>query len=189
MSEEKQEVHAYGDEGTKRQIPKLSISVDRNAEIDALQKENARLQFDLERIAQKEFEAKCRKHGLNPETTDVETLQSIERESRQAPISPEGSTAPLNLAQLGQQEERDVSSPDLDPEFWEFTSQSAMFKALDDASKDSQHPQQKQAQQILSKLIKKQHKLGGVYELQGNLTNITKKNAKQPYFEKIKEEE
>jgi hypothetical protein len=175
------------EENIKPKIPTIKIDISRSAEIEGLQKENAELKLTLEQIAKKEFEAKCRKYGCNPATTDIETLKQIEAENKKAPIG--GTTAPLNQAQLGEKEEGNICSSDLDPEFWEFTSHSAMFKALQDTANDPQNPQQKQAQQILGKLIKKQHKQGGVYELQGNLTNITKKGAKQPYFDKIKEEE
>ena len=129
----------------------------------------------------------------NKKITDENTKLKKERNEKfEGRYGKVDSTAPLSEEQLtGEKPEQDIVSPDLDPEFWEFTSQSAMFKALQDTANDSQNPQQKQAQQILSKLIKKQHKLGGVYELQGNITELGKKNPdpkKMPRFEKINEE-
>lgn len=122
-----------------------------------------------------------------------ERLKKEHNEKFESEFGKVGSSAPLNNQQLtGEQPEQDISSPDVNPEFWEFSEHSAMFKALQDASNDSQNPQQAEAKQILGKLIKKSHKSGGTYELQGNITELGKKNPdpkKMPYFEKIKDEE
>ena len=115
-NEENKEVHAYGDSETKRQIPKLSISVDRNAEIDVSKRKMQNLGLLLKKWQKKSFRHDANEYGVNPNNADVETLKAIERESRQAPISPEGSTAPLNAQQIyGKGEESDICKPRFRP--------------------------------------------------------------------------
>lgn len=198
-------------ENEKREMA-INVSVDRSAEIDALNKELAEKNLVIQRLAEKEFEAKKERLRLNGydvsqlEMTEegIQNLKNLEADMTKKSIG--GSTAPLNAAQFGNDKnESDISSPDLDPEFWQFETQDAMFKALSNASQDPNNPQQKQAATVLAKLIKKSHKQGGVYELQGELTQLVKKPApancpenlkhlfqdpkKLPRFEKMREDE
>ena len=195
----------------ERKEMSINVSVDRSAEIEALNKELAEKNLVIQRLAEKEFEAKKARLRLNGydvsqlEMTEegIQSLKNLEADMTKKSV---GGGAPLNAQQVyGDNNEGDISSPDLDPEFWQFETQEGMFKALNNASKDPNNPQQKQAATVLAKLIKKSHKQGGVYELQGELTQLVKKPApancpenlkhffqdpkKIPRFEKVKEDE
>lgn len=195
--EENQEVHAYGNRAAKENLS-LSVSVDRNAEIDALQKENAELRLATEKLAEQKFAAKkeqLRQAGYDVRNLEMteEGIQSLkELDKDRIRKSSGGGGAPLNNQQLGSQDEENCFPPDVDIDFWTSRSPEELITAIDEASKNSQHPQQKQARQYISQLIKKSHKKGGVYQLEGNLTELGKKNPdpkKMPHFERIKEEE
>jgi len=66
-----------------RKGDKIQISLDRSAELQSVEEENARLKIEkehlestLETIATKEFNAQCRQCGLNPETATPEILKA-----------------------------------------------------------------------------------------------------------------
>lgn len=63
----------------------------KNTEIQNLRDENEQLKSDLTIIAEKEFNAKCKKFGLDPANTSPEDLRAKQEE---------GSTAPLNANQI-----------------------------------------------------------------------------------------
>jgi hypothetical protein len=66
----------------------ITVSIDRSEELKQIEEENASLKETLKLIAEKEFSAKCKQVGLDPETATPEILKAELR--KQAPRGGEG---------------------------------------------------------------------------------------------------
>lgn len=189
-------------EENKKKEERIVVEIDRSAEMERLQNElkelelkNQEYQNTLEEIATRQFEARCKRYKLDPNSTSPEELKSVELKH--------SSTAPLSQAQLtgvpvDKQEYGEVKSVDLPVEFWEFDSLEDAMKAIKEQASDPSNPErQKEAQQIVQKLAKRSLKHGGEWEMQGGLAGFEKKGDKivrhdkkqKPTFKEVDKDE
>ena len=91
------------EERQKRDRTNIVVTIDKNEELKQAEAENESLKETLKLIAEKEFSAKCKQVGLDPEKSDPETLKAELR--KQAPRGGEGQ--PYWQNELGGKHEED----------------------------------------------------------------------------------
>ncbi len=190
-------------EENKKKEERIVVEIDRSAELQRLQDDirelelkNQEYQNTLEEISNRQFQARCKKYKLDPNSTTPEELRDVElRHSSTANVyAPAQQTGvPVNKQEYGE-----IKSPDLPVEFWEFDSLEDAMKAIKEQASDPSNPErQKEAQQIVQKLAKRSLKHGGEWEMQGGLAGFEKKGNKiirrdkkvKPTFKEIEENE
>jgi len=171
----------------------LKIQVDRSAEIEELQRqledakqerdniisEKEQLEADLSLIAEKEFKAKCKHLGLNPQTASIEDVKAKELERKMNPSAPAGeygSTAPLNYLQTGEK-------PPPQYQYDEgYDSYEDMILDISKKSKSSDIAEAVANQAIMNALAKKvvKNKQPLHIEFESGITGLAQKPSKLP---------
>jgi hypothetical protein len=92
---------------------KIRVEIDRTEEMKELQEQNNELKTTLQLLAEKEFQAKCKQHGLDPQKASVEDLEQIlKSETKRAPRGNPEDTLSWNQA-IGSEKEDVRAKTDL----------------------------------------------------------------------------
>lgn len=182
----------------------INITLDRNAEIEALNKRNAELQTQLESAALERFAKECEKYDLDPADTTPAVLNAVRIMKENAlPTAPkQGETAQLssqyqdlyNPPKLDAEttDRLNVLNKDVPVDMLAWSSEQAMVEGMRKISRDTSDPRQKQAQKYLTALANKivlQKKQE--YELETSLTELGKleKERKKMKWKKVEDGE
>lgn len=142
----------------------IRVKVEKSDEIKKLQEELEKANKIIEKVAVEKFNDRCAKLGLDPNTTDVETLKAAEAlnrvetgEARPAPHG--GTTASLTQSQItGEKPQADFNElKDLPLDLIEYESEKQMIEHLRSVASDSSDERSGQAKKALGLLLKKEH--------------------------------
>ena len=180
------------DKVRKKNIGTVEVTIDRSEELKSVESENAELKNTLASIANKAFEDKCAKYGLDPKETSPEALKTVvamhEQVKGKAPRG--GDTAPLNQSQIEGKTKIADKFTDIPISLLEFDSEEEMCKVVKAISEDPTDPRQAKAKTALRLLAQKSLSQSQEFELEGSISDWARHgNKAKPRFIPVKPKE
>jgi len=148
-----------------RKGDKIQISLDRSAELESVELENARLKIEkehlegtLEAIATKEFQAKCKQYGLDASKSTPEDLKTIMNSERKRAPRSDDSESPSWSQAIGEEREDPRARIDLGSILIDSTKQGleSAIEFLNYKKSHGSNEERQEASRLLSIAVKHQ---------------------------------